>query len=150
MLKTSTAPESPSPASVFGSLPSCSGTYVSAAVDTASEEPESLAARYARVGKLLAHKRREKNRNRLVWLTILAFMGGIGAGIYSTFNDWDMVPHVVETTITVQDNWLVGETKDCIAVPPGIKPSSSVQSWIDRTRAMKIEDRSAVVAKLTP
>ncbi len=46
-------------------------------------------------------------------LVSLVVLGAVGYGIYGCADSQNFVPHSVETLITAQPNWLVGEMKNC-------------------------------------
>lgn len=43
----------------------------------------------------------------------LIFVCAIPYGIYSTMDEDGEISHTVETSISVQENWLIGESKEC-------------------------------------
>jgi len=54
-----------------------------------------------------------KSRGRVVWILIplIIALGGISSNSLSDLSG--LLPHEVETTITAEVNWFVGESKDC-------------------------------------
>lgn len=66
---------------------------------------------------------RTRNKDLSGLLVVLLFLGGAAALIYGEFvpgsflDSAGLVSHSVDTSITAQANWLVGETKTCESVP---------------------------------
>jgi hypothetical protein len=50
-------------------------------------------------------------------LILLVIVGSVGYGGYSALNSGGWIPHTVDSTITAQGNWIVGESKDCYSTP---------------------------------
>jgi len=77
----------------------------------------------------------EKRKSTQIWVWVVtalililmrAFLpDSIGPASWADVADWIMpdgyVPHSVESLITVQDNWIIGEAKDCSSSPLNFK-----------------------------
>ncbi len=49
----------------------------------------------------------------VLWTAGIFFLCATPFGIYSAMDENSQVPHSVETSISAQENWLVGESKEC-------------------------------------